>query len=98
MSLAQYILIIFFSQSQNQSMPQSTSVVAGNHGQFFITFSFINVTQLDVLKAFKSIKSNAIGSDNIPPKLIKLILHHILPQITFLINSVITTSTFPLCC
>ena len=65
----------------------STSIVAENHEQFFITFSFINVTQLDVLKALKSIKSNAIGSDNIPPKFVKLILHHILPQSTFLINN-----------
>ena len=74
----------FFSQSLNQPLPQSTSIVAGNHEQFFNTF--------------KSIKSNATGSDNNKPlKFVKLILHHILPQITFLINSVITTLTFPLC-
>lgn len=58
-------------------------------------FSFSNISCAEVLNAIFAVKSNAIGPDNIPPKFLKLIVYVILPQITFLFNSVITKSHYP---
>ena len=38
-------------------------------------FEFSNVTQDDVVESILGVRSNSIGSDEIDPKFIKLILH-----------------------
>lgn len=58
-------------------------------------FEFSTVTQLDVIFAFKSINSNAIGFDNIHPKFLKIILPHLIPYITHLLNTIIISCCFP---
>jgi len=60
-------------------------------------FSFSCVSELDVNLAIMSIKSNATGMDDVHPAFIKLLLPKILPHITFLFNSILTKSTFPVC-
>lgn len=59
-------------------------------------FEFSCVEQTDVLSCVFAVKSNAIGSDNIDPRFLKLIIPYILPHITHLFNAIITTSTFPI--
>ena len=73
----------FFSLSQKHSGPLRSSYVPQHHGQVDNRFSFTNITQFDTLNAFKSIKSNSTGSDNIPPKSLKVILPYILPHIRY---------------
>lgn len=63
-----------------------------NHNMLF---EFIPFTQEDVLETFLSIKSNSVGHDGIHPKFIKLILTYILPHVTHLLNTIVTTSKFP---
>lgn len=58
-------------------------------------FEFACVTQRDVYNCCNLIKSNAVGHDNIHPKFLRIILPLILPHITHLINTIITTSSFP---
>lgn len=58
-------------------------------------FEFSCVTQRDVFNSCNIIKSNAVGHDNIHPKFLKVILPHILPYITHILNTIITTSSFP---
>lgn len=58
-------------------------------------FSFVAVSQLDVIEGFLAVKSNAIGYDGIDPKFIKIILPSIVPYITHIFNHIITSSSFP---
>lgn len=58
-------------------------------------FSLSNVDLNTTYRALIGIKSNAIGTDNIPPRFLKLILPHLLPYITHIYNSVLTSSIFP---
>lgn len=59
------------------------------------TFAFRNVTHDEVALAVMSVKSNAVGLDKIPLKFIKLLLPVILPIVTHIINSTITSSHCP---
>lgn len=59
------------------------------------SFEFACVSQGDVLSAISAIRSSAIGCDNINPKFISILLPHILPFITHLFNTIITTSCYP---
>lgn len=59
-------------------------------------FSFSNVHPNEVLIAITNIKSNAVGIDEIPVKFIKLLLPYILPYITHIFNSILTSSDFPI--
>lgn len=59
------------------------------------TFKFHCVDLMEVLYSMKSIKSNAIGYDNVDPKFVKLLMPQILPYITHLFNSIIISSVFP---
>lgn len=59
-------------------------------------FEFSGVTQTEVFYALSQVKSNATGFDNINPRFIKILLPLILPFITHLFNSIITTSSFPI--
>lgn len=58
-------------------------------------FEFACVTQDDVISSCNMIKSNAVGYDNIHPKFVKIILPHILPHITHLLNTIIMSSCYP---
>lgn len=58
-------------------------------------FSFNGVSELEVLTSCFSIKSNAVGADEINPKFLKIILPQLLKQITFFFNKIITTSCYP---
>lgn len=60
------------------------------------TFSFMCVDNIDVLSSCFSIKSNAVGLDNIHPKFLKIILPVLITHITFIFNTIITKSTFPI--
>lgn len=62
---------------------------------FSDNFSFECVNQSDVFSACLSIKSNAVGIDDIHPKFIKIILPLLLPFLTHFVNKIITTSCFP---
>lgn len=59
-------------------------------------FSFRCVNETEVLHSILSIKSNAIGTDEINPRFIKIIVPKILPYLTYIFNTVLTKSTFPL--
>ncbi|KAI8119174.1 RNA-directed DNA polymerase from mobile element jockey [Lucilia cuprina] len=59
-------------------------------------FSFRNVNVTEVLNALLRLKSNAVGADMIPLKFLKLIFPEIVTHLTFIINSCITRSYFPL--
>lgn len=58
-------------------------------------FEFYCVTESDVLTAFSHVKSNAVGVDNMDPRFVRILLPHILPYITHLFNSILTSSVFP---
>lgn len=53
------------------------------------------LSDADVVEALLSVKSNAIGLDGINAKFIKLSLPVILPYITHIFNTILTTSVFP---
>lgn len=57
-------------------------------------FSFRCVTVLDVLAFIRSVKSNSVGTDQIPILFCRMFLPLILPLVTHLINSIITKSFF----
>lgn len=59
------------------------------------SLSFRNVTEFELLKAVFTIKSNAIGLDDIPIKFVKLVLPALSSHILYIINNIITTSYFP---
>lgn len=58
-------------------------------------FSFHCVNCMDVLLAFNSIKSNSAGWDSIHPRFFKILLPTVLPFVTYIFNTILTTSTFP---
>lgn len=58
-------------------------------------FEFECVTQTDVMSSCLAVNSNATGCDNVDPKFVKLILPSLLPYLTHLYNSILTTSCFP---
>lgn len=58
-------------------------------------FSFDCVNNIDVLTSCMSIKSNAVGVDEIDPRFLKILLPQILSYVTFIFNRIITTSCFP---
>lgn len=59
------------------------------------SFEFSCVTEFDVYSCFRSIKSNAVGYDDVHPKFIRLLLPQIIPYITHFFNTIIASSFFP---
>ena len=59
-------------------------------------FQFSCVNQSDVLLCFNLIRSNAVACVNMHPNFIRILLLVLLSYITYLFNSINTTSTFPL--
>ena len=58
-------------------------------------FSFRCVNQLEVLECLSSVKSNAVGSDDLDPLFLKALSPRLLPHFTHLFNLVLTMSSFP---
>ncbi|XP_075151130.1 uncharacterized protein LOC142225241 [Haematobia irritans] len=61
----------------------------------FSGFSLRTVDVDDIWSAICSIKSNAVGSDGIPLKFIRMLFPGISHHIAHIFNAIITTSTFP---
>lgn len=59
------------------------------------SFSFNCVTVDDVVLAINKIKSKCLGVDGIPLTFLKMIFPHVQDILLHLINSILTTSTFP---
>ncbi|XP_075149842.1 uncharacterized protein LOC142223891 [Haematobia irritans] len=59
------------------------------------TFSFDCIEMSDLYMALASVKSDAIGTDGIPLKFIKIVFPYISGHILHLCNSIIMTSTYP---
>lgn len=74
------------------SEPSSTYPfpAANPHG-----LKFAPLSEHEIIMAIHSIKSNAVGFDDIPLKFIKLILPHITTPLTYIFNLIISTSKFP---
>ena len=72
-------------------------IYVSNFGQdtIYPKFEFHSVSNNEVLKCFKEVTSNAIGPDGIDPKFVRILLPSVLPYITYLFNSILTSSTFP---
>lgn len=82
--------------SISQNTPNSNDVVDEQFNLAYTErFSFGCVTEIEVLKSFYSIKSNATGIDNINPRFFKIILPMIVKYITYIFNTIFTTSFFP---
>lgn len=60
------------------------------------TFYFENVESFELLDIIFSIKSNAVGADGLHPAFIKIIIFYILPFVKHVINSVLTSSRYPI--
>lgn len=61
----------------------------------FERFSFKHVLEIDTLRAFRKVTSNATGVDGISIKMIKKILFAVLPVITAIFNKSLATNNFP---
>lgn len=59
------------------------------------SFTFGEVSELDVLKIISDIKSKAVGCDGINILTIKLCIFHLLPHITHVMNYCLANSVFP---
>ena len=59
------------------------------------TFSFHPVSELEIIKIVKSIKTNAMGIDYISAKFIKMGISIIAPFLTDIVNNAIKYSIFP---
>lgn len=81
----------------NIDIPQSTSNIYDNLCYVPIenSFSFRAVNECEVVESFLSIKSNAIGADNLDPTFVKSLLPKLLPYLTHFFNTIITKSIFP---
>lgn len=58
-------------------------------------FRFSCISESDVMYTCSLIRSNAVGTDNIYPKFIKILMPLILPYVTYFLNNIITSSMFP---
>jgi hypothetical protein len=81
--------------AQSAQLPSPPSLPSHHLSSSKETFSFRNVSDLEVKVAIYGVKSMAIGLDGISLKFIKLILPHILPCITHIFNTILTKSQFP---
>lgn len=59
------------------------------------SFDVSQIRQIDVFWAINSIKSNAVGTDGIDPRFLKILLPNIIPYITHIFNSILLKSYFP---
>lgn len=80
------------STSTSNYCAQSEVIVDSEDG----TFEFACVNEMDVFLSASTIKSNAVGHDDMHPKFIKILLPALIPHLTHLYNSIIMSSSFPL--
>jgi hypothetical protein len=59
------------------------------------SFVFSEVSMSDVSRAFRDIKSTAVGCDGISSRMLGPIMSSVLPVITFIINASLSSSEFP---
>ena len=59
------------------------------------TFRFQLVSEPEVIKIIKSLKTNAMGVDSISAMFIKMGVRILVPVITYIINNIIVSCTFP---
>lgn len=64
-------------------------------GRTLTSFTLSNVSEIEVAMAIMGIKSKATGTDGVSPKFIKILLPYILPHITYVFNTILTTSVYP---
>ncbi|XP_075157983.1 uncharacterized protein LOC142231250 [Haematobia irritans] len=83
----------FLNFSDNSIRAPSVSYV--NPFDANSSFEFSCITDVEVLTSFQTVRSNAMGLDNLHPRFIKIILPLILPYITHIFNTAIMSSTFP---
>jgi Reverse transcriptase (RNA-dependent DNA polymerase) len=84
-----------YSSTASQSHQPQNSFPAYDSNPTTGLFSFRNVDDLEVLNAISRVKAMDTDLDGIPLKFIKLILPLILPCITHIYNTILTTSMFP---
>lgn len=80
----------YFTSNFTQDLSHPPILPRNNEG---FRFSEVNVN--DIINAINSVKSNAVGMDDIPIRFIKLILPEIIHKITFIFNMIILSSKFP---
>ena len=78
-------------------VPDSSEAISFEIGEFSSDdcFELRCASDLDVEKAVRSIKSNAVGPDDLSPKFIKLILPLLLPYLVHIFNYCIYSRQFP---
>lgn len=72
-----------------------TSICDTSHNIIPNYFSFECVEQIDVCKSILAIKSNATGLDGVNPKFFKIIFPYLVPYVTHIFNTILSTSIFP---
>lgn len=82
----------YFSSNFSRTAHSPINNAAENVGS---SFNFNSIDQFDVINAIYEIRSNASGLNDVPIKFIKEILPLLLEPITYLFNSIIWNSMFP---
>ena len=91
----------FDAQVLNETF--SNPIVTNNHEDFYKNsdllcdgniLNFKSFSELEVYKAIYSIKSNAVGYDDIRLKFVKTLIPFILPTLTHIFNHITTTNIF----
>jgi Reverse transcriptase (RNA-dependent DNA polymerase) len=59
------------------------------------SFSFGNTHDLEVYNAFSHIKSNAVGTDGVPIRFLRILMPVVLPFLTHIFNTILTSASFP---
>jgi hypothetical protein len=85
----------YFSHISARSAGLPTFDVFMNSSSMEGNFSFNNIDITDLMDALDSVKSNAVGVDEIPIKFVKLILPKVDCYLLHIFNSLITFSIFP---
>lgn len=83
------------SNSINTFTPLTLSSVNDSDSIVESSFRFSTISAEDVVEGILSIKSKAIGLDEMHPSFLKLLLPVLLPYIIHIFNSIIVTNEFP---
>lgn len=80
----------YFSPNCTTESNSFENVYANSDGFFFRI-----IEEYEIVNAMFTVKSNAVGLDNVPIKFLKIMLPLVLPLIKHLFNLIITTAKFP---
>jgi len=72
---------------------KSKSFVIGKKQISTLSLQKLFINQCDVLASILHVKSDPVGLDNISPKFVKHLLPLMLPHVTYIFNTAITTSS-----